>query len=273
MGWTRDLWNIGYPSLTTPTPFKSQNILFNDRALSSNLLQPKGDYKDISHSNIRASVKNCPPKLHNLLRFSPPFIPDILWASPTPQASRVSAIHVFLVILCSAFFPSLIWSSFDSRKVGSPLLLHLCFIWSICSACFILHCLQCCYFLGPSRFWMIMLSSAFFCNLERVFRHAAFSFAGLLPCPSVFTVANSMLFAPVPCNASINKSSASHFCPVRFKIVVKSRSVKRNTKNARGLGRDRVAKPVLIFLTACSGISGPDIPSNWSIVTVNIITY
>ena len=33
------------------------------------------------------------------------------------------------------------------------------------------------------------------------------------------TVVNSMLFAPVPCNASINKSSASHFCPVRVRIL------------------------------------------------------
>ena len=54
--------------------------------------------------------------------------------------------------------------------------------------------------------------------------------------------------------------------------MVKSRSVKRNAKNSRGLGRDRAAEPVRIFLTACSGISAPDIPSDWSIVTVNIIT-
>ena len=33
------------------------------------------------------------------------------------------------------------------------------------------------------------------------------------------TVANSMQFAPVPCTASINKSSASHFCPVRVRIL------------------------------------------------------
>ena len=33
------------------------------------------------------------------------------------------------------------------------------------------------------------------------------------------TVANSMLFAPIPCNASINKSSASHFCQVRVRIL------------------------------------------------------
>ena len=55
-------------------------------------------------------------------------------------------------------------------------------------------------------------------------------------------------------------------------MVVESRSVIRNAKNARGLGRDRAADPVRIFLTAFSGISAPDIPSDWSIVTVNIIT-
>ena len=33
------------------------------------------------------------------------------------------------------------------------------------------------------------------------------------------TVANSMLFAPVSCNAGINKSSASHFCLVRVRIL------------------------------------------------------
>ena len=38
-------------------------------------------------------------------------------------------------------------------------------------------------------------------------------------------------------------------------MVVESRSVIRNAKNARGLGRDRAAEPVRIFLTACSGKS------------------
>ena len=33
------------------------------------------------------------------------------------------------------------------------------------------------------------------------------------------TVVNSKLFAPVPCNASINKTSASHFGPVRIRIL------------------------------------------------------
>ena len=51
----------------------------------------------------------------------------------------------------------------------------------------------------------------------------------------------------------------------------KSFSNKKCEKHA-GLGRDRAAEPVRIFLTACSGISAPDIPSDWSIVTVNIIT-
>ena len=37
--------------------------------------------------------------------------------------------------------------------------------------------------------------------------------------------------------------------------MVKSRLVKRNAKNARGLGRERAAEPVRIFSTACSGIS------------------
>ena len=40
----------------------------------------------------------------------------------------------------------------------------------------------------------------------------------------------------------------------------KSFTVKRNAKNARGLGRDRESEPVRIFLTACSGIPAPDYP-------------
>ena len=59
---------------------------------------------------------------------------------------------------------------------------------------FFLHCLQWCYFLGLCRFWMIMFSFAFFCNLVRVFRHVASSSAGLLPCPSVFAPLFSYLF-------------------------------------------------------------------------------
>ena len=36
----------------------------------------------ISPSNLRASVEPRPPKLPNLLQFSPPSILDILWAEP-----------------------------------------------------------------------------------------------------------------------------------------------------------------------------------------------
>ena len=82
--------------------------------------------------------------------------------------SNLQAYFLLCIILCSAFFPSLTW------------------IWSICLVCFISHCLQWCYFLGPCRFWMIMFSFAFFCNLARVFCLEASSSAGLLPCPSVF---------------------------------------------------------------------------------------
>ena len=39
------------------------------------------------------------------------------------------------------------------------------------------------------------------------------------------TVANIMLFAPVPCSATINKSSAYHFGPVRVRILWLSAAV------------------------------------------------
>ena len=75
MGWTRNLWNIGYPSLTTPTPFKSQKLLFNKRALGWNLPNQKA-INYISPFNLRASVETRPPKLP---KFSPPSI-----SRPTP---------------------------------------------------------------------------------------------------------------------------------------------------------------------------------------------
>ena len=43
------------------------------------------EIKYISQSNIRASVETRPPRLHNLLQFSAPSTPDILWASPPPE--------------------------------------------------------------------------------------------------------------------------------------------------------------------------------------------
>ena len=41
-------------------------------------------------------------------------------------------------------------------------------------------------------------------------------------------------------------------------------------KKAKGLGRDKAAEPVSIFLTACSGIPAPGIPSDWSVLTADI---
>ena len=51
----------------------------------------------ISPSSIRASVETRPRKLHNLLQFSAPSIPDF-YGPPPPRARRSSAIHVFLVV-------------------------------------------------------------------------------------------------------------------------------------------------------------------------------
>ena len=47
---------------------------------------------------------------------------------------------------------------------------------------------------------------------------------------------------------------------------------KKKCEKRAGAGERQGGGPVRIFLTACSGISAPDIPSDWSIVTVNIIT-
>ena len=44
--------------------------------------------------NIRASVETCPPKLHNLLQFSPPSIPNTLWASPAPSFVSFCDTHI-----------------------------------------------------------------------------------------------------------------------------------------------------------------------------------
>jgi len=112
MEWTRDLWNISYPSLTTLTPFKSQKILFNDRAMGSNLLQPKGDLlllepvkpalpsytiyslRAASRSGVLArlvslaQIGELARRLHYLLKFSPSFYPrhfmDLLQPPPSP---------------------------------------------------------------------------------------------------------------------------------------------------------------------------------------------
>ena len=81
-------WNIGYPALTTATPFKSQKILFNARALASHL------------PIIEPALKP-----FTVMQFTPipsHSIPDILWASP--WTLRGSAIHVFLVYVMMTYF-------------------------------------------------------------------------------------------------------------------------------------------------------------------------
>ena len=60
--------------LTTPTPFKSQKILFKTEHWVQ-IYSNRNKINYISHSNIRAIVETRPHKLHNLLQFSPPFHP------------------------------------------------------------------------------------------------------------------------------------------------------------------------------------------------------
>ena len=69
-----------------------------------------------------------------------------------------------------------------------------------------------------TRFWLLAVSGFFRTYLTLNFL-GRFHFSVSYSASMKGTVANSMLFAPVPCNASINKSSASHFCPVRVRIL------------------------------------------------------
>ena len=86
MAWIQDLWNIGYPSLTTQTPFKPQKFLFNGRALGSNIYSNQKEINCISPSSIRASVETHPPKLHNLLQFT--LLPSLTFYGPPPNLLR-----------------------------------------------------------------------------------------------------------------------------------------------------------------------------------------
>ena len=74
--------------LITTTLFKSQKILFNARAPSSNLI-----HRILSTSQL--PILDPPSQLHYLLHF-PPVLPPLM-GFPPPRASRVSVIHVFLV--------------------------------------------------------------------------------------------------------------------------------------------------------------------------------
>ena len=86
MGWTRDLGNISYPSLTTPTPFKSQKILCKTEHRVQIYFNQK-EIKYIPHSNIIASVETRPESYTICSNSLPSSIADILWTSPTRFAS------------------------------------------------------------------------------------------------------------------------------------------------------------------------------------------
>ena len=70
IGWTRDLWNIGYPSLTTPIPLKSKKILFQ-RQSSEFKFTPTKRRLTTSHLPILCQCRNpfftiLQDKLHSL---------------------------------------------------------------------------------------------------------------------------------------------------------------------------------------------------------------
>ena len=69
-----------------------------------------------------------------------------------------------------------------------------------------------------TRIWVLAVSGFFRMYITFSFL-AQFHFSVSYSASVIGTVAKSMLFAPVPCNASINKSSASHSCPVRIRIL------------------------------------------------------
>ena len=88
MGWTREQWNIGYPSLATPTPFKSQSAGFKFILIKRRLTT--------SHIPTLDPVLKPALPTYTIYSNSPP--PFHLWHfTDLPRASRVSAINVFLV--------------------------------------------------------------------------------------------------------------------------------------------------------------------------------
>ena len=75
-----------------------------------------------------------------------------------------------------------------------------------------------CWVLGPG-FEFVLAVSGFFRTYLTFNFLARFHFSVSYSASVKGTVANSMLFAPVLCNTGINKNSASHFCPVRVRIL------------------------------------------------------
>ena len=112
----RDLCNMSSPSLTTATPFKSQNIPFNAWGMGSNLLQPEGDYLHLFHI-LEPVLKPALPSytiyslilspLHPWNFISPPSVIHIFlvkklkWMSKTPLLYFVHGLRLLLLqIMC-----------------------------------------------------------------------------------------------------------------------------------------------------------------------------
>ena len=69
-GWIRNLWNIGYPALTTPTPFlkiQKKSFFMTEHRFK---FTPTKKRLTTSHLQVSEPVLK-PPKLHNLLQFTP----------------------------------------------------------------------------------------------------------------------------------------------------------------------------------------------------------
>ena len=58
----------------------------------------------ISHSNIRASVATRPPKLHNLLQFSPPSISDMTFMDLPPSFASLYDTRIYGCNYSNYFF-------------------------------------------------------------------------------------------------------------------------------------------------------------------------
>ena len=124
--------------------------------------------------------------LPNKLRFVQWFFPRL----PSNFHALFFALYYLVLILCSAFFPSLIESSFDSCKVGSSLLLHGQSVRRV-----LFHSVYCgVIFSAPVDFESLCSPLHFSVIWYACFATRASSSVGLLPCPSVFAPLFSLLF-------------------------------------------------------------------------------
>ena len=136
MGWTQDPWNIGYPALTTPTPFKSQKILFNDKSTGFKFTPTKRRLTTSHLPILEPVLKTTIPSYTIYSNSLSPSIPDILCASPWSFArfcdTCISSIWPFNTVravllmfqICAALvliFEQLSWLCCTSRTLLSEL--------------------------------------------------------------------------------------------------------------------------------------------------------